>query len=354
MSASSARAASASSGNCDMNAGSRNFAAFAYHGGALDVARSLAPDAPEPWVDLSTGVNPHSYPLPDLAPEVFTRLPTREGLATLEAAAGRSYGAPPEAVVAGPGSQALIQALARIAPRGAVGVLGRTYGGHAEAFAAAGARIWRAESIEDLEQCAVAVVVNPNNPDGRVAPRSALLALAGRLAARGGQLVVDEAFADFDGAGESLASALPSSGVVVLRSFGKTFGLPGLRLGFAVASPDIRGRLSAALGPWPVSGPAIAIGTRALADFAWTEAIAVRLKREAARLDALLSKAGWRIIGGTRLFRLAARRDAADAFERLLLAGVLTRPFPDAPDELRFGLPGTEADWARLAAALMA
>ena len=337
-----------------MKAGSRNFAAFAYHGGALDVARALAPAAREPWVDLSTGVNPHSYPLPDLAPEVWTRLPTGQALAGLEAAAGRRYGAPPEAIVAGPGSQALIQALARIAPPGAVGILGRTYGGHAEAFAAAGADVSRAELLEDLEECGVAVVVNPNNPDGRIAPRSSLLALAGRLAARGGRLVVDEAFADFDGAGESLASKLPAAGAVVLRSFGKTFGLAGLRLGFAVASPDIRGRLSAALGPWPVSGPAIAIGTRALADFAWTEAIASRLARDAARLDALLSEEGWRILGGTRLFRLAARPDAAQAFERLLMAGVLTRPFPDMADRLRFGLPGTETEWARLAAALLA
>ena len=95
-----------------------------YHGGALDVAERLAPEAPKPWIDLSTGINPHAYPLPDLGRDVWTRLPGAEALAELEAAAAYRYGVTAEIVVAGPGSQALIQALARIAPRGAVGVLG--------------------------------------------------------------------------------------------------------------------------------------------------------------------------------------------------------------------------------------
>ena len=163
----------------------QEFAAFAYHGGALDVARRLAPEAPEPWIDLSTGINPHAYPLPDLEPDVWTRLPAAEALATLEAAAARRYGAWPEAVVAGPGSQALIQALARITPQRAVGVLGPTYGGHAEAFGSAGARAERAGSLEALDGCDVAIVVNPNNPDGRIARRADLLALHERLGRRG-------------------------------------------------------------------------------------------------------------------------------------------------------------------------
>ena len=62
-----------------------DYEALAYHGGALDVARRLQPDAPEPWIDLSTGVNPHPYPLPELAPDVWTRLPDSAALARLEA-----------------------------------------------------------------------------------------------------------------------------------------------------------------------------------------------------------------------------------------------------------------------------
>jgi len=268
-----------------------------------------------------------------------------------EAAAAARYGAPAGMVVAGPGSQALIQALARIIPRGAVGVLGPTYGGLKAAFAAAGAQVDEAKRVEDVGDLDVAIVVNPNNPDGRISARADLLDLHRRLARRGGVLIVDEAFADFDGEGESLAPVL-STGAVVLRSFGKSFGLAGLRLGFAIGSPDIVESLRAALGEWPVSGPAIAIGTKALADFAWTDATRDRLGKDAARLDALIERAGWRILGGTRLFRLAAKADARAAFERLLAAGILTRPFADAPDRLRFGIPGDENAWRRLAAAL--
>jgi cobalamin biosynthetic protein CobC len=165
-------------------------------------------------------------------------------------------------------------------------------------------------------------------------------------------LIVDEAFADFDAEKESLAPALPSRGVVVLRSFGKAYGLGGLRLGFALASPDMVTSLRAALGPWPVSGPAIAIGVAALADSDWLEVTRARLGKESARLDNLLSGAGWRIIGGTRLFRLAAHADARAAFERLLAAGILARPFAGAPDWLRFGIPCDENAWERLALAL--
>ena len=337
----------------DMTAGrtSAGVEGLTYHGGALDVAERLAPDAAKPWIDLSTGVNPQAYPLPDLDAGVWTRLPDGAGLAALERAAAARYGAEPEAVVAGPGSQALLHVLARLVPRGAVGALGLTYGGYAEAFEAAGAQVAEAHSLAALADCAVAVVANPNNPDGRRVSRGDLLDLHGRLAKRGGLLIVDEAFADFD-ASESLAPVLPESGAIALRSFGKTYGLAGLRLGFAVASPDVAAPLRRALGPWPVSGPAIAIGARALGDTTWLEATAARLLADAARLDALLVEAGWRVIGGTRLFRLGASPDAGAAFRRLITAGILTRPFASRPDWLRFGIPGEETHWRRLAEAL--
>jgi cobalamin biosynthetic protein CobC len=325
--------------------------AFTYHGGALEVARLLAPQAPEPWIDLSTGINPYAYPLPDLEPEAWSRLPETGALAKLETAAARRYGVAAASVVAGPGSQALIHTLAHILPRGAVGALGPTYGGFAEAFATASARVAEATRLEDMDRLDLAIVVNPNNPDGRIIPRGDLLALHERLARRGGVLIVDEAFADFDPE-ENLAPMLPASGAVVLRSFGKTYGLAGLRLGFALVSPDIAPSLRAALGSWPVSGPAIAIGIRALADSDWLEAMRARLGTDTARLDALLLGAGWRIVGGTRLFRLAAHEDALGAFERLLAAGILARPFADAPDRLRFGIPDDQNAWERLARAL--
>jgi cobalamin biosynthesis protein CobC len=163
-------------------------------------------------------------------------------------------------------------------------------------------------------------------------------------------LIVDEAFADFDPA-ESLAPD-PPVGAIVLRSFGKAYGLAGLRLGFAILPPGLAAALRAALGPWAVAGPAIEVGLTALADGPWLEATRARLEREAGRLDRLLAATGWTVIGGTHLFRLAARADAGDRFVALLGRGILARPFTDAPDRLRFGLPADEAAWARLAAAL--
>jgi cobalamin biosynthetic protein CobC len=320
---------------------------FGYHGGDLASARRLFPDAPQPWIDLSTGVNPHPYPLPEITPAAWTRLPDPSALARLEAAAATRYRARAAHVVAAPGSQAIIQALARLLPARRVGVLGATYPGHARAWSA---DVVRVERIEELADCDVAVVVNPNNPDGRIVASAALRDLAAGMTGRA--LIVDEAFADFDAADQSLAPDLPERGAIVLRSFGKTYGLAGLRLGFAIASPDIAAPLRAALGPWAVSGPAIEIGLRALPDEAWLEATRARVMGEAERLDRLLIAAGWMIIGGTTLFRLGSRTDAGERFASLLRAGLLTRPFEDAPDRLRFGLPANEEAWRRLTKAM--
>jgi cobalamin biosynthetic protein CobC len=328
------------------------FEALSHHGGDVDAAARLFPDAPRPWIDLSTGINPHSYPLPTIAPEAWTRLPDLGALARLETLAARRYRATANAeIVAAPGSQAIIQTLARILPARRVGVLSPTYPGHERAW---GARVERVDALEALTAHDVAIVVNPNNPDGRVVRAADLRDLAATLAVRAGVLIVDEAFADFDAAEESLAPDMPEGGAIVLRSFGKTFGLAGLRLGFAIASPDLVGAIRSALGPWAVSGPAIAIAARALADEAWLGSTRERLSAEAGRLDRLLNAAAWEVVGGTRLFRLTRRPDARASFLTLLRAGILARPFADAADRLRFGLPGDEAAWERLGAALRA
>jgi cobalamin biosynthetic protein CobC len=199
----------------------------------------------------------------------------------------------------------------------------------------------------------LAVVVNPNNPDGRITGKDALLALADEKRRRGGLLVVDEAFGDVGPSGLSLGPEVGRGHIVVLRSFGKFYGLAGLRLGFALAVPELAARLRATLGPWAVAGPAIAAGQAALSDAAWAEAMRAALAREAARLDRMLAAAKLEISGGTSLFRLARTPAAADTlFEHLGQAGILVRRFAEAPTWLRFGLPGIEEDWQRLAAAL--
>lgn len=327
--------------------------ALRYHGGNINAARRLFPEAPVPWIDLSTGINPVPYPVGALAPTAWTRLPEPAALDALEAAARIAYGAGPSAgIVAAPGVQALIQWLPRIFAGRRVGVLGFTYQEHETSWRAAGAEVVTVTSLSDLAAFDVGLVVNPNNPDGRTCAPDDLAEIAGTLARRGGRLIIDEAFMDLLGRQNSLIPRLPAVGAVVLRSFGKAYGLAGLRLGFAVASLEDCAPLRAGLGPWPVSGPAIEIGRRALADEAWLTQAAGRLREAAGRLDKLLQSAGFELIGGTPLFRLAQREGAAALFRRLCRAGILTRPFGARSDWLRFGIPHAPAEWARLEAAL--
>ncbi|KAF2990675.1 threonine-phosphate decarboxylase CobD [Methylocystis sp. MJC1] len=322
------------------------------HGGRLDAARRAYPNAPEPWIDLSTGINPTPYSLPVIAPEAWTRLPDEAAFASLEAAARAAYRAPRDcAIVAGAGAQAFIQLLPRVFPARRVGVLDFTYAEHGACWAANGAKVETVATIEELMGFDVAVVVNPNNPDGRIAFPCDLGPLAQEMTRKGGLLIIDESFMDF--ALDHSASPLASlEGVVVLRSFGKAYGLAGLRLGFALCAPARAAILRAALGPWAVSGPALAIGAQALADSRWRDAAAAACATEAARLDATLTLAGFELLGGTSLFRLFRHDKARDWFVRLCEKGVLVRAFPERPNWLRFGLPGSETAWMRLSAAL--
>jgi cobalamin biosynthetic protein CobC len=322
------------------------------HGGNLDAARRMFPDAQEPFIDLSTGINPHSYPVPQLPPDLFTRLPEPAQIVRLTSVAAKTYGAPsPDCVVAAPGTQILLAPAAALVPPGKAAVLGPTYGEFGRAAALAGHDVTEVRDIAQLVDPDLAIAVNPNNPDGRAFRKGDLLNL---LAARRycGLAVVDEAFMDVGPEGSSLCGEVERGGLVVLRSFGKFFGLAGVRLGFAVAAPAIAARLAAALGPWAVSGPALATGEAALADAAWIGAMRARLEDGARRLDAMLIGAGMEIIGGTPLFRLV-RTDMADRlFHHLGRAGILVRRFPEHAHWLRFGLPASDAAWERLRAAL--
>lgn len=240
------------------------------------------------------------------------------------------------------GAQAAIQMIPLSRPPGTARVLGPTYNEHAAAFETAGWQVETVRELADLAGADMAVVVNPNNPDGRVFSRAEVLDLARKV----GCLVVDESFADpvpevsvADAAGE---------GLLVLRSFGKFYGLAGLRLGFVLG--DVA-RLKALAGPWPVSGAAIAIGAEALADKRWGMETVVRLQNDAARLDALALQAGWQVVGGTTLFRLYQTPDAAEAQARLAEARVWSRVFPYSKHWVRLGLPDG-GGWTQIEAAL--
>ena len=135
------------------------------HGGDLSAARRRFPDAPETWIDLSTGINPHTYPVGALPEECFARLPEPATLLALEESAARAYGvADARAIVATPGAQALIQMLPRVLPGRRVGILGPTYAEHAASWRRAGRDVVACADASELADCDVAVIVNPNNP----------------------------------------------------------------------------------------------------------------------------------------------------------------------------------------------
>jgi cobalamin biosynthetic protein CobC len=323
------------------------------HGGSLGRARALFAGAPEPFVDLSTGINPHSYPLFDLPATALTRLPEAERLEDLNRVATIAYGAPSQAhVVAAPGTQILLPRIAALVKPGRAAVLGPTYAEHARAATLAGHAVAEVTDLEALADADLAVVVNPNNPDGRIVSRERLLDLAGRLNAKGGMLVVDEAFMDVGPRAESLAGDVGQGGMVVLRSFGKFFGLAGLRLGFALADAATAARLTGDFGPWAVSGPALEYGIVALADQGWQQAMRDRLAGEAARLDALLSRFGVPVAGGTPLYRFIDFAGAPGLFRALGEKGILLRHFAGRPTVLRAGLPACQEEWLRLETAL--
>jgi cobalamin biosynthesis protein CobC len=312
------------------------------HGGNCDAAR--AQYGGDDWIDLSTGINRVPYPVPPLPTEAWTALPTASAKAALIAAAAGAYGTPAP-LIATAGAQTVIQMLPHVLQQGDARVLGPTYNEHAACLIAAGWPVRQVRDPEGLAGADLAVLVNPNNPDGRILTPRQILGLRDRV----GTLVVDESFVD--PLPELSVAAHAGRGLIVLRSFGKFYGLAGLRLGFALGDAVTVAALDAMAGPWPVSGPALAIGAMALADRAWADATTQRLGGEITRIDAMAAAMGWTLAGGTHLFRLYETGDAVAAQARLARYRIWSRIFPWSQGLVRLGLPGSAAEWQRLSEA---
>jgi len=317
------------------------------HGGNLDDALARFGGRAEDWIDLSTGINRRPYPVGELRPDRWRALPSRADIESLHEAARGAYAATCQVLAVG-GAQAAIQLLPRLSQPARARILAPTYNEFAAILGAAG---WQVDEVVELEALAgadLAVVVNPNNPNGLSHDPAKLLDLVSRV----GRLVVDESFADAMPA-LSLASQAGRARLLILRSFGKFYGLAGLRLGFVLGCQADVALLAAMVGPWPISGAAIEIGRRALLDRTWAEQARARLAGDSRRLDDLALGAGWKLVGGTPLFRLYETANAAAAQARLAEAHIWSRVFTGQPGWLRLGLPGNDAEWTRLGAALL-
>lgn len=315
------------------------------HGGDIDKAASRFGRAD--WIDLSTGINRRPWPAGPLSPHALTALPTRADTARLCAAAAARFGSPPDQVLPLAGASAAIQLLPHVLAGRRAAVLSPTYNEHAASLRAAGWAVAEPSDPAALEGADLAVIVNPNNPDGREFTPAQIAAVAATV----GHLVVDESFAD-PRPDLSVATARPDN-VTALRSFGKFWGLAGLRLGFAIAAPDLLTRLAERAGPWSVSGPALEIGAQALADADWIDDTVVWLSEAALHLDQIVTP-HWPLVGGTHLFRLYDTPDAPRARDLLARAGIWSRVFPWHPRWIRLGIPGNREEFDRVAGAFTA
>ncbi len=304
------------------------------HGGGVDAAHAKYGGARQRWLDLSTGINPVPYPIPAIPADAWNVLPDKAAMDALETAARQFWNVPEGAtVLAAPGASALIARIPHLAKTGKVRINSPTYNEHEAAFRTVGWQV--ADTTPDAR-----VIVSPNNPTGQYWSGEDTTQL----------LIIDESFCDLS-PDKSRIDLAANRGVLVLKSFGKFWGLAGVRLGFAIGDPALINALKDALGPWPVCGPALTIGAAALIDPDWANDTRARLATDAARLDTLMVAKGATVAGGTELFRLYNVDDAAAWQARLARHHIWSRIFPYSTTWLRLGLPAA-GRWKQLEAAL--
>jgi cobalamin biosynthetic protein CobC len=326
------------------------------HGGGLDAATATYGGARADWLDLSTGINPVPYPVGDISADAWTTLPDQGAMDRLLTAARKFWNVPDgAAIVAANGASAIIAKMPYLLPHGGpVHIPKPTYNEHAAAINAAGG-VW---TTDDPEEADTHIYVHPNNPTGKLWD-------AGDVQTHS-SAIVDESFCDVTPSHSHIELA-DEPYVFILKSFGKFWGLAGLRLGFVIGADKLHPVMKTLatapimhapahwattlrdhLGPWSVPGPALEIGARALEDVAWAEATRARLATDAARLDALV---GWKLVGGTDLFRTYEVPDAAAMQDKLAQGHVWSRIFPYSKTWIRLGLPAPDR-WDQLKAVL--
>jgi len=319
------------------------------HGGRLREAAQTYSIPLANWIDLSTGINPHGYPIPAIPAAAWQRLPEEQD--GLMAAAQAYYQS--ENILAVAGSQAAIQTLPLLRPKGMIGILAPSYAEHAHAWQKAGheLRTIDVEKIDTLiHQLDTLILVNPNNPTGQTFSPEQCLHWLEILNKKQGWLIIDEAF--IDATPElSLSTFSPRKGLIILRSIGKFFGLAGIRSGFVLAEQPILDTLNEHLGPWTLSNPSRLVTAEALKNQAWQTQTRTQLQQQSQRLQQLLSEHQLPPTGSNALFQWVKTEQAKQLHQQLAQQAVFTRLF-NQPNSLRFGLPENENAWQQLTQAL--
>jgi threonine-phosphate decarboxylase len=252
-------------------------------------------------LDFSSNVNPLG-PSPAAKQAVkdsisfLTRYPDPE-MVELRTAIARYVGVKPEQVACGNGSNGLIHLIPRVFKPKKVLIPVPTFSEYAAAAEAAGAEViplplpehggFRLDPIDmafALKGVDMAFLCNPNNPTGRLIPKPEMIEIARYAVQEGVRLIVDEAFIDFIEADSLVKETALSSHLICLRAFTKFFGLPGLRIGYAVSSEDIAAALRDSQEPWAVNIPAERAAIAALNDWGHIRKTRKMVEKERERL----------------------------------------------------------------------
>lgn len=321
------------------------------HGGQLQEAKSQFPHVLQNWIDLSTGINPYAYPFSPISIKCATQLPSINDEWCLRKLAALRYEVKaPSLVAVAPGTQILISLLPYIFKAKQVCILCPTYMEHIKSWQQAGILVHQVRSLDEFmgfasQDQTIGIICNPNNPDGRLLKIQKMQEIIESWNNFQNHIIVDEAFMDFEE--QSIAALLPNPGLTILRSFGKTYGLAGVRLGFLLSDTRIIEKVKEMLGPWSLSGQALHIGLQALQDQDWLLQTKNQLAKQVQQLDKLFINNNCKVVGGTHLFRLIEMKDASVFWKYLANYGIWVRRFDYNLQWLRFGL-SQEHDWGRI------
>ena len=305
------------------------------HSGDIDKAIRVYGGAERNWIDLSTGINPESYPIPKLLNTDWRNLPTQSEIEKLESIIQLEFKTSSNVLLT-PGSQIAISLLPTILKKQEVGILEPTYSDYRESFENAGYKVCSCKKFKELFDAKIAIIVNPNNPDGKSYNLEKLIHLSEKVE----MLILDESFIEASKA-ESIIAYIneKTNNIIVVKSFGKFFGLAGLRLGFVISGKSIILKLKRIFSSWPVSKVSIKIATKAIRDKKWINNTQLKLLKNVNELDKILKPFNFNLIGGTNLFRLYSTPNSILSQKLLAKFFIWSRIFAYSKKWLRLGIP---------------
>ncbi|MDT3428929.1 threonine-phosphate decarboxylase [Paenibacillus forsythiae] len=307
------------------------------HGGDLATAEELFGVPVRQMLDFSANINPMGPPpgLKDILLaewEGLVHYPDPESR-ELRSAISQKYNIDPSSILVGNGAAEVIDLIVRGFKPGKVAVVDPAFREYAEASLKAGAEMLPVPaSAEDAfaipveallaacEEADLLFVGQPNNPTGQWLDREAVARLADTAATHQTVVVLDEAFIDFFEDESELSfirEAANSRHVIVIRSMTKFYGIPGLRLGYAVAHPDNISFLRRLQVPWSVNYLAQKAGVFALNQTGYEERTKQLVALERSWLTEELRSIGCQPFPGKANFMLVRTSRSGPAAEEL-------------------------------------